>query len=94
MKSWIICYDIEDNRERNRIYKLLLKYGQAVQKSVFEVSFPERKLSKQQQLFEQLKEIASDEANIRFYSISQTGIQQSWTLGEPGILQRPGAIIL
>lgn len=33
---YLISYDIEDDRERNRVSKLLTGYGFRVQKSVFE----------------------------------------------------------
>ena len=33
---WIVCYDIVDNRRRNRVAKALLGYGERVQESVFE----------------------------------------------------------
>jgi len=94
MKNWIICYDIEDNKERTNIYKCLLRYGTPVQKSVFEVSFPDRKTAMQQEMIERLKEITSEEANIRFYRLTKEGLKASWTLNENPILPRPGAIIL
>lgn len=94
MKNWLICYDIEDDKERTRIYKCLLKYGKTIQKSVFEVSFPERKLKLQQEMIEQLKSIASEEANIRFYNLTKKGLENSWSLNAEPILERPGAIIL
>ena len=34
--SYIIVYDISDQRERNRVSKVLAGYGQRVQESVFE----------------------------------------------------------
>ena len=35
-QEYLICYDVEDNKTRTRIYKELCKYGLlAVQKSVF-----------------------------------------------------------
>jgi len=94
MKNWLICYDIEDNRERARVRKCLLKYGQPVQKSVFEVSFPDSKLDQQAEMTERLREIASEEANIRFYNLTRRGLANSWTLNDEPILPRPGAIIL
>ena len=94
MKNWLICYDIEDNKERTRIYKCLLRYGTSVQKSVFEVSFPDRKIAMQKEMIASLKEIASEEANIRFYRLTKEGLKASWTLSDSPILSRPGAIII
>ncbi len=94
MKSWLICYDIEDDKERTRVYKCLLKYGKAVQKSVFEVSFPNSRLSMQQQMIDRLKAITTEEANIRFYQLTKKGLENSWCLNQGTIMDRPGAIIV
>lgn len=94
MRHWIICYDIEDNKERTRIYKCLKRYGIPIQKSVFEVSFPERKRQKEQQMIDQLSAIASEYANIRFYNLTQKGLENSWSFNNEPILEKPGAIIL
>lgn len=94
MKNWLICYDIEDNKERTRIYKCLLRYGTPVQRSVFEVSFPDRKIHLQLKMIEQLKAIASEEADIRFYNLTKQGLENSWSLNDDPIIERPGAIIL
>ena len=94
MKRWLICYDIEDDRERRRIHNCLRHYGKRVQKSVFEVCFPERKQAMQEEMIRQLREIATDEANIRFYNLTRKGLEKSWTLNDDPIMERPGAIIL
>jgi len=94
MQHWLICYDIEDNKERNRIYKCLLTYGKPVQKSVFEVTFPDRKWKMQQAMIEQLRQIASENANIRFYHLGKESLKKSWTLNNDPICYRPGAIIV
>ncbi len=94
MRHWIICYDIEDNKERTRIYKCLLRYGKPIQKSVFEVNFPERKRHLEQQMIEQLGTIASEYANIRFYNITKKGRENSWSMDDSPLLKTPGAIII
>lgn len=40
-KHYVICYDILNDRARQRIAKVLLDYGQRVQKSVFELYIKE-----------------------------------------------------
>jgi len=90
MKNWLICYDIE----RARVYKCLLKFGKPVQKSVFEISFPNRKLDKQGEMIKQLRSIASDGSNIRFYNITKKGLSNSWSFNDSIILDRPGVIVL
>ena len=94
MKRWLICYDIEDDRERRRVHNCLRHYGKRVQKSVFEVCFPERKLAQQARMVEELREIAGEDANIRFYNLTKKGLERSWTLNDDSIMERPGAIIL
>lgn len=94
MKNWIICYDIEDDKERTRIYKCLLKYGTPIQKSVFEVCFPDKKILLQEEMIDQLKTIAGEEANIRFYNLTKQGLANSWSLNGSTIMEKPGAIIL
>ncbi len=94
MKNWLICYDIEDDKERTRIYKCLLKYGTPIQKSVFEVSFPNKKSALQLEMIDQLTMIASEEANIRFYNLTKKGLANSWSLNDSAMLERPGAIVL
>jgi CRISPR-associated protein Cas2 len=42
----IVAYDIEDDRKRNRIAKLLEKYGVRVNRSVFECMFTPAQLLK------------------------------------------------
>ncbi len=37
---YLICYDIEDDKHRNRLVKVLEQYGERVQYSVFEVQLP------------------------------------------------------
>ncbi len=94
MKRWLVCYDIEDDRERRRVHNCLRRYGKRVQKSVFEVTFPERKLFKQAEMVEELRKIAGEDANIRFYNLTAKGLERSWTLNGDAIMERPGAIIL
>jgi len=45
-------------------------------------------------MIDQLLAIASEYANIRFYRMTEKGIEQSWTLNNDPILEAPGAIII
>lgn len=38
----VVCYDIVDDRRRNKVFKILKDYGQRVQYSVFEVECDEK----------------------------------------------------
>ncbi len=35
-KLWVVCYDVRDERRLRRLAKVMERYGQRVQKSVFE----------------------------------------------------------
>jgi len=94
MNNWLICYDIEDDRERARVFKCLKKYGHPVQKSVFEVSFPDSRRKLQDEMIERLREIVGEDANIRFYRLTRKGLRASWALNGDVMVERPGAIIL
>ena len=40
MKRFVVCYDVADNRRRQRIAKILDAYGDRIQESVFELPVP------------------------------------------------------
>ncbi len=94
MKHWLICYDIEDDRERRRLHKCLNRYGTPVQKSVFEVSFPDRKTAEEERMVSEIRVIIGDNANVRFYSLTRAGIENSWTLDDMPIMERTDTVIL
>jgi CRISPR-associated protein Cas2 len=37
---YLVCYDIENDKKRTRLVKILEKYGERVQFSVFEIQLP------------------------------------------------------
>lgn len=65
----IVCYDIEDDKARNRISKSLFDFGlKRVQKSVFEGELDRRKFPKlQQRLHKLINPKAAD--SIRYYTL-------------------------
>lgn len=63
----IICYDIEDDRQRNQIAQLLLDAGLTrVQKSVFEGAIDKKAL---RTLRQKLKRKIQDHDSIRYYNL-------------------------
>ena len=46
MNTWLILYDIRNNKRLRRIAKLMERYGVRVQKSVFEIMCSEKTLEK------------------------------------------------
>ncbi len=65
----VICYDIIDDRRRNRIFKLLKDYGQRVQYSVFEVECDERNWL---QLEFRLVSLLDEEDSLSVYILCQS----------------------
>lgn len=92
MKTYLVCYDIEDDRERQRVAKCLKRYGRRVQKSVFEVYFYERR-DRMEAMLSQLRKIVEDETSLRFYRLSVSGMSDSWTLDGKKI-QKPGSAVV
>ena len=64
---WVICYDIADNRRRNRIANALLGYGERVQESVFECHLDNALLRRLQA--ELLPLINTDTDRLRYYPL-------------------------
>lgn len=63
----VACYDIADDRRRNRAAKLLEGYGDRVQESVFECHLDSVRLRRLRLALE--KEIDPHEDRLRFYSL-------------------------
>ena len=64
---YLICYDIPDDRRRNRLSKFLLDYGQRVQYSVFECDLTRKVLDG---VIKGIVEYTdSKEDNVRVYSL-------------------------
>jgi CRISPR-associated protein Cas2 len=63
---YLVSYDIEDDKRRNRVAKTLLDFGSRVQYSVFECIMDDTLLEK---LYARLSKIASDDDSIRIYTL-------------------------
>ncbi len=68
---YVISYDIELDKIRNKVAKTLENYGKRVQYSVFECDIKELQFKS---LYSELAQIMSGEVegNIRFYSLCKT----------------------
>ena len=87
-RLYLVCYDIVADSRRNRVAKLLLRYGLRVQKSVFECVLTPKQ---QEQLLRGLDRIiAPREDQVRFYAISGRsremalilGVQPDWSIDD------------
>lgn len=90
--NYIACYDIADDDTRLEVSKTLGKYGDRVQKSVFEIRL--RSEAEFLQLREALKQIVGDSPEVRLYRICQRCQRESFTLDDERIAFFPSTIIL
>ncbi len=65
---YLVCYDIVNNRRRNKVSKMLEAYGLRVQKSVFECVLDEKQHENLQKRL--VKLLNKREDQIRFYPLS------------------------
>ncbi len=63
----IVVYDIPENRRRERLRKNLMRFGNAVQKSVFECDLSARQIEKMEKVIRGI--ISLPEDNVRYYKI-------------------------
>ena len=66
--KYVVVYDIENNRERNRVSKTLAGYGTRVQKSVFECRLTRSGLTR---LLGRLEELNVETGCVLVYRINE-----------------------
>ena len=71
----LVIYDIIDNNKRTKFMKLLLGYGNRVQKSAFEAYLTKQQYNK---LIKEIPKFCSEEDSIRVYRIVGEGHVLSW----------------
>ena len=92
MKVYIVCYDISDDDTRLQVSKTLGKYGDRVQKSVFEVRL--RSDAELLQLRRELEAIVGDDPEVRMYRLCERCRQESHTLTGEKVAVYPATIII
>jgi CRISPR-associated protein Cas2 len=92
MRYQLICYDLPDGRQRDRVAKLLLRYGKRVQESVFEIACASE--SQEQRLQAELKKLLTDAANVRCYRMSAEMLRLSSSFDHNPPRPKPSAILL
>ncbi len=65
----LITYDIQEDRKRNRVAKILKDYGERVQKSVFECNINEKMLERMIKIIE--KSINLENDGFRVYEMQE-----------------------
>lgn len=79
MAIFLVCYDISDDRERDRVARVLCRHGHRVQESVFELFRMDA--VRHQHLRDTLRSLVSDARTIRFYRLGPAGAADSSDLG-------------
>ena len=77
----LVCYDISNNRRRARLHELLLGYGTAVQKSVFECHLTAAQLRRLRASAGPLARRAGE--SIRYYQMCHRCEQRTRADGTP-----------
>lgn len=92
MKTYLVCFDISDTNTRRKVGNLLLRYGDRVQESVFEIVL--RNDAQMTELKSRLLKIATDEPVIHFYAICSACRTQCQRLDDSPLMNLPSAIII
>ena len=79
--TYVVAYDVEDDRTRERIAKVLKGYGRRVQESVFECRLEASEL---EELTSRLKRELKrpDRGQVRVYRVCSSCLQASFGMGE------------
>ncbi len=93
MYTYLVCYDIEDDRERTRLAHLLEGYGRRVQYSVFEVHLS--RSTDLEHLEQRIRDILDDPGGeVRFYRLTADAIAASHRLDGSPLAHRDLVVIL
>ncbi len=77
METFVVAFDVSNNKIRRRINKILASWGDRVQKSVYEIKILPNEVSK---VTEKLKALLEPGDSLRFYA--QTQQQNPLCLGK------------
>ncbi len=95
MQYYLVCFDIENDRYRNRLGKRLLQHGHRVQRSVFEIALTnDQAMLQLRQSITNLQQQYEETGNVRFYRLLKPCRDASFTIdGEP-VLDFPASIVV
>ena len=72
MQTYLVAYDLSDDKERHKVSRTLAKYGFRYQKSVFEVQMDRNRLSGLR------RDLAALDLQSGFVAIVPTGRREEW----------------
>jgi len=88
----VISYDIQNDRRRYKVARLLKGCGQRVQYSVFEVYLSEAQLKEVEQKLKKL--ISRKQDTVRIYNLSGPKAQPLCLLGVGTMVEPPGTMVV
>jgi len=92
MAIYLVCYDIANDRERNRVAKTLLRHGRRVQYSVFELH--RMSPARRKALAARLAELVSNPADVRFYRLTMDAVRDCSDVAGNPLATRPAMYIV
>ena len=92
MKTYLVCFDITEDKNRNKVGNILLAYGDRVQFSVFEIAV--NKPSELVALKKRLEPLVEPGDDLRFYYLTAETRKQSQTLDGAPVADFPSVIII
>ena len=75
----IVCYDIPNNKRREKLRKTLLMFGNPVQFSVFECDLTGRQIEKMSRIIRAI--MSKDEDNVRYYQLCGSCVENAEIFG-------------
>jgi len=88
----LICYDLADDRQRDQVAKLLLRYGKRVQESVFEIACVSE--TQERALHAAITALVDAPANVRCYRLSAEMLRLSSSFDANPPRPKPSAVLL
>jgi CRISPR-associated protein Cas2 len=89
---WVVCYDIADDRRRNKVMKALEGFGRHVQESVFECELNADRLLKLEGILRRL--INEQEDNVRCYPLNEADLKKVRLLGTAELKRSERSVIV
>ncbi len=91
-KFYLVCYDIVEDRRRNRVMKLLKGYGFHVQKSVFECYLSATQLERLSKRLSREVDVKTD--SVRIYPMTLQSVRQVQIIGIGEVNQQADLVVL
>jgi CRISPR-associated protein Cas2 len=89
---YVVVYDIVEDRRRLKVAKELEKLGERIQFSVFELYLTPKELEKLKTRLGKL--IHKKDDRVRVYGLCASCQAKIWSLGQGGVTQPPGVMVV